>query len=108
MDIINYYCSLFLLITLRLVGKPIVFMSIIVLGIILSNLLSSINGQHGWAVIFGFTHGGYYTVVTLFLKSRTKAEDLAMGIGLTVGFKDRHGKKKVTAVWSTELIGEHF
>ena len=45
-------------------------------------MLPSIYGQHGWAVIFGFTHGGYYTVVTLFLKTRTKAEDLAMGIGL--------------------------
>ena len=50
--------------------------------IILSDFLTTIYGQHGWAVIFGFTHGGYYTVVTLFFKTRTKAEDLAMGLGL--------------------------
>ena len=26
----------------------------------------------------------------------------------TVGFKDQHGKKNVTAVWSIDLIEEHF
>ena len=48
----------------------------------MSDIFTSIYGQHGWAVIFGFTHGGYYTVVTLFIKTRTNSEDLAMGLGL--------------------------
>ena len=27
---------------------------------------------------------------------------------ITVGFKDLHGKKNLAAVWSIDLIGEHF